>query len=76
MIRKLDLEDDLGVDIGILIDVVEMNVKIKEVYFGWLDHNEKELKELDEMAKVVSRVILDKAASYGRINKTIKEIQS
>ncbi len=76
MIRKLDLEDDLGVDIGILIDVVEMNVKIKEVYFGWLDHNEKELKELDEMAKVVSRVILDKAASYGRISETIKEIQS
>jgi glycosyltransferase involved in cell wall biosynthesis len=75
LMKRLDLEEDMGVDIGILIDVVEMNAKTKQVYFGWLIHDEKELKDLDNMARIISRVILDKAAKYDRVDKAIAEVK-
>jgi len=74
LMNKIDLEEDMGVDIGILIDVVEMYAKIKEVYFGRLKHDEKELKDLERMAKAVSRVILDRAAKYNRIDEAVEEL--
>jgi glycosyltransferase involved in cell wall biosynthesis len=74
LMKRLDLEEDMGVDIGILIDVVEMNAKTKQVYFGWLVHDERELKGLDNMARIISRVILDRAAKYDRVDKAITEI--
>lgn len=75
LMKRLDLEEDIGVDIGILIDVVEMNAKTKQVYFGWLVHDERKLKDLDNMARIISRVILDKAAKYDRVDKAIAEIK-
>lgn len=75
LMESLDLEIDMGIDIGILIDVVEMGAKTKQVYFGELIHDEKELGNLDEMAKEVSRVILDRAARYNRVDEAIEEIQ-
>jgi glucosyl-3-phosphoglycerate synthase len=66
LMMRLDLEEDMGVDIGILIDIFQMGVNTKEVYFGRLSHDEKKLEELQEMAKAVSRVILDRAARYNR----------
>lgn len=74
LMNKIDLEDDMGVDIGILIDVVEMGRKVKEVYFGRLSHDEKQLNDLNETARAVSRVVLDRAARYDRIDKAIEEI--
>lgn len=74
LMKKIELEGDTGVDVGILIDAVQMGAKIKEVYFGWLIHDEKELKDLDETARAVSRVILDRAAKYNRIDDAIEEI--
>lgn len=75
LLNKIDLEEDMGVDIGILIDVVEMYAKIKEVSFGRLKHDEKKLKDLERMAKAVSRVILDRAAKYNRVYEAVEEIQ-
>ncbi|HEX5456811.1 MAG TPA: glycosyltransferase [Candidatus Nitrosotalea sp.] len=65
---KLTLEQDYGVDVGILIDVVEMKVKTEEVNFGYLEHNEKVLEDLDKMAKQVAGVILNRATKYDRLN--------
>jgi len=66
LLERLELEEDMGVDIGILIDIFQMGVNAREVYFGRLSHDEKELEDLQEMAKAVSRVILDRAARYNR----------
>ncbi len=64
---KIILEQDYGVDIGILIDVVEMKVKTEEVNLGYIEHNEKNLEDLDLMAKQVAGVILDRATKYNRL---------
>ncbi len=74
LMSRLDLEDDSGVDLGILIDVVERGARTKQVYFGTLAHNEKELKNLEEMAAAVSRVILDRASRYKRLDDAIENI--
>lgn len=76
LLKKIQLEDDFGVDVGILIDVVQTGAKTKEVYFGRLAHDERTLVDLDETAKHVSRVILDRAAKYNRLEKGIEIIQS
>ena len=67
ILDKISLEQDYGVDIGILIDVVETGVKTEEVDFGYLEHDEKDLEDLDMMAKQVAGVILDRAAKYDRL---------
>lgn len=52
-----------------LIDVVEAGAKTKEVYFGKLEHHEKKLANLNKTAKQVSRVILNRAAKYNKIEE-------
>lgn len=75
IMRKIDLEDDMGADIGILIDVFEMGAKTKEIYFGKLTHDEKKLKDLKGMANAVSRVVLERAEKYHHIKSGIKKIK-
>jgi len=72
---KITLENDYGVDIGILIDVVEMGAKTCQVYFGYLEHNEKALENLDLMARQVTRVILDRASKYKKTESLVNPIQ-
>src|SRR5574340_245701 len=67
ILDKITLEQDYGVDVGILIDAVEMRVKTEEVNFGYIEHNEKDLEDLDMMAKQVAGVILDRATKYNRL---------
>jgi glycosyltransferase involved in cell wall biosynthesis len=76
LLEKLDLEPDMGVDIGILIDAVECGVRATEVYFGFLEHEPRDLDQLDETARAVSRVILERAARYDRIESAIETIQA
>lgn len=76
LISKMQIEDDFGVEVGILIDAVQMGAKTKQVYFGRLYHDKRTLTDLDETARQVTRVILDRAAKYNRIEKGIEVIQS
>lgn len=76
LLTRMSLEYDYGVDIGILIDAVEMNAKTKEIYFGYLDHDERKLKDLDLTAKQVARVILDRATKYNRLDTATNVITS
>lgn len=73
LMARLELEPDTGVDVGLLIDVVESGARVTEVCIGSLDHDERELGDLENMAKSVSRVILDRAVQYGRIHEAIAE---
>jgi glycosyltransferase involved in cell wall biosynthesis len=74
LMTKLDLEEDFGVDIGLLIDACEKGADVQEVYFGGLQHDERELKDLESSARAVSRTILDRAHKYGKVNGAIEEI--
>lgn len=76
ILKKIQIEEDFGVEVGILIDAVQLGARTKEVYFGRLAHDERTLVELDETARQVSRVILDRAAKYNRLEKGIEVIQS
>lgn len=64
LLQRIDLEDDFGVDIGLLIDACHLKADIREVYFGALKHEERNLKDLEPSARAVSRVVLDRASRY------------
>lgn len=58
---KLVLEKDYGVDIGILLDVIKLTPKIKEVHVGRIENNSQSWHALSDMAKEVIRAILKRA---------------
>ncbi len=53
---------------------MELGAKTKQVYFGSLNHDEKELKDLEDMATAISRVVLDRASKYRRLDEAIENI--
>lgn len=59
--KRLRFEENWGVDVGILIDVVRMGVRVKEVHIGFKDHLMKPLLDLVEMAYQVAESILKRA---------------
>lgn len=59
--EKLQLEKDYGVDIGILLDVVKMNVIIEEVKIGKIKNVSKEWRALEKMSTEVMRAILKRS---------------
>ncbi len=76
LLEKITWEPGYGVEIGMLIDAVEMGAKIEEVHIGYLDHNERALEDLDVTAKEVTRVILDRAVKYKRLENSLGIINS
>lgn len=61
--EELSLDPDYGVDIGIVIDVVEMFGRdaLIELPMGSLEHRSRPLAELKESAFMVSRAIVSRA---------------
>lgn len=64
---KIDLENDYGVDIGIVLDAESLGMKIVEVDIGDIVHDHSTLQELNVMANEVVRTIVDRAINYGRL---------
>lgn len=62
--EKITFEKDYGVDIGILLDMMELNVKIKEVYIGKIKNVSKEWKALEKMSTEVMKAILKRANKF------------
>lgn len=62
--QLLDLEfrEDYGVDIGILIDMYLMNIRVKEVEIGYLENKSKPWQALGKMSKEVAHAIIVKAS--------------
>lgn len=56
--EKIEFENDYGVDIGILLDMLNIGVRIKEVSIGNIEHKMKQWRELRKMSHDVSRAIL------------------
>ncbi|MCC7563321.1 MAG: glycosyltransferase [Methanobacterium sp.] len=66
-LKNIELEDDYGVDVGIVLDADVMGVRVKEVDIGNISHTMSSLYELNIVATEVVRTIVDRANSYGRI---------
>lgn len=56
--EKLELEKDYGVDIGILLDMIKNNARIKEVYIGSILNDSKDWKLLEKMSREVAKAII------------------
>ena len=66
-LSNIQLEDDYGVDVGIVLDADVMGARVKEVDIGNISHSMSSLYELNIVATEVVRTIVDRANSYGRI---------
>jgi glycosyltransferase involved in cell wall biosynthesis len=67
LLDRIDIVNNYGVDVGMLIDAAMLGARIKEASFGKLRHDMKELDELVEVAEQVNETILYKAQEYGRL---------
>lgn len=59
--EKIELEKDYGVDIGILLDMIKLNVSIEEVKIGKIQNVSKSWKALEKMSTEVMKAILKRA---------------
>lgn len=68
--EKIKFEKDYGVDIGILLDMIKINAKIKEVHIGYLKNDHKDWKNLNNMTREVMVAILKRAnIDFSKINE-------
>lgn len=75
-LERLRFEDDYGVDVGLLLDAAHHHTRIAQVDIGHIEHDSQPLEVLGDMAIQVMRVILDRAARYGRLrSEQIREVQ-
>jgi HAD superfamily phosphoserine phosphatase-like hydrolase len=59
--QKIDFFNDYGVDVGILIDMYLMRLRITEVNIGYIENKSKPWEALGKMSREVSRAIILKA---------------
>lgn len=58
MLQKLELENDYGVDIGLLIDMHLSGARIAEVNIGYIENRMQSWEQLSNMSLEVSRAII------------------
>ena len=58
LMQKLNLENDYGVDIGILIDMHLMGARITEANIGYIENRMQSWEQLSNMSLEVSRAII------------------
>ncbi|WP_298391462.1 HAD-IB family phosphatase [Hydrotalea sp.] len=74
LLEQIDFRDDYGVDIGILIDMHLMHVRMKEVEIGYIENKSKPWHALGEMSKEVAQTIILKAASSKNAHYNLEEL--
>jgi glucosyl-3-phosphoglycerate synthase len=73
LFQQLDFRDDYGVDIGILIDMHLMKVRMKEVEIGYIENKSKPWQALGKMSKEVAQAIIIKASTSKNPNFNLEE---
>jgi glucosyl-3-phosphoglycerate synthase len=61
LLKKVDFENDYGVDIGLLIDMSLMGARIYEVNIGFIENRMQSWEALAKMSKEVSLSIIKRA---------------
>ena len=74
--KRIEFINDYGVDIGILIDMYLMRIRITEVNIGHIENKSKAWQALGKMSGEVSRAIITKAARFSPGTIDEKEIMS
>jgi glucosyl-3-phosphoglycerate synthase len=62
--EKLVIEDDYGVDIGILIDMYKNGASITEVSLGYIENRMQNIAQLAKMSKEVTKAILKRSGQF------------
>lgn len=76
LLEKCEFEDGYGVDIGILMDMHNMGVRIAEVPIGRIENRMRPLEELGKMSREVARTIIKKSTGMSGQNlETYENIQ-
>lgn len=76
-LKDVEFENDYGVDIALLIDAYNKQLRIKEVNIGYIKNDMQSLEALGKMSRQVSRTILQKAALHSRDNlETLSNIHA
>lgn len=79
VLQTLHFETDYGVDIGLVLDASASGARLVQVDIGHIHHDSQPLEVLGDMAKQVTRVILNRAARYGRLGlhqlREVEEIE-
>ncbi len=60
LIQKVELENDYGVDIGLLIDMHLSGARIEEVNIGYIENRMQSWEQLSNMSLEVSRAIISR----------------
>lgn len=60
-LKRIDIENDYGVDIGILLDMHNLGARISEVNIGYIENRMQSWEQLGKMSREVSRSILKRA---------------
>jgi len=72
---KLDIENDYGVDIGILLDLHALGARIKEVNIGYIENRMQSWDQLGKMSREVSKAILKRVRNVDDRNlETLENI--
>ena len=58
LLSKIEFEKDYGVDIGILLDMIQMNANIEEVHIGKIRNHSQQWKNLEKMSREVMNAII------------------
>jgi phosphoserine phosphatase SerB len=74
--EKIKFEEHYGVDIGILIDMIQLGARIVEVNIGSITHKSKQLHQLGKMSNDVTATILKRAKSLPSYNLDTLETTS
>lgn len=70
--EKIIFEKDYGVDVGILLDMIKINARIKEVHIGTIKNDSQTWQALSKMSKEVATAILKRAGKLD--SKTYHEL--
>lgn len=58
LLSKIEFEKDYGVDIGILLDMIQIGAVIKEVHIGKIRNHSQQWKNLEKMSREVMNAII------------------
>jgi glucosyl-3-phosphoglycerate synthase len=76
LFAKCEFEEGYGVDIGLLIDMHQMGVRIEEVSIGHVENKMQSLEQLGKMSREVAKTIIKKSKRIEAHNlETFENIQ-
>lgn len=73
LLQQLDFREDYGVDIGLLIDMYLMKVRMVDVEIGYVENKSRPWQELGKMSKEVAQAIVSKATSPKKPPSLVEE---